>query len=283
MKLNVRVGICAALAVFAALAIAQGAAAQSGNDSQARPPVAKADIDIVKRARQILDSPEKWNRNDNRNCPDAEKTFSLYCALEKATDEVNGNFAHRGAAMQEARFVIDEDLAPNNSYQHRLMNYNNDPKTTFADVGKFFDLLQARILKRLVEQDANPQRASAQPAVPQITQTDIEVVKKVEEILDSPMKWDRASTQQCVAEAKTFGLYCAFASASIAVMGKFDDDAPGINEARALISRTAPNAAKYTARLVNYNNDPSVAFADVQKLLKTVEENLTKRMAVPGK
>jgi hypothetical protein len=30
----------------------------------------------------------------------------MYCALEKAPDEISGNFAHRGAAMQEARFVI---------------------------------------------------------------------------------------------------------------------------------------------------------------------------------
>ena len=77
---------------------------------------------------------QKWNRADNRNCPETAKTFSLYCALEKATVEKSGNFEHRGAAMQEARFVI-EQVAPNlNRYQHRLMDYNNDPTTTFADV-----------------------------------------------------------------------------------------------------------------------------------------------------
>jgi hypothetical protein len=30
-------------------------------------------------------------------------------ASEKATDELSGSFEHRGAAMQEARFVIDEN------------------------------------------------------------------------------------------------------------------------------------------------------------------------------
>jgi hypothetical protein len=30
--------------------------------------------------------------------------------LEKVTNEVTGKFEHRGAAMQEARFVIDEEL-----------------------------------------------------------------------------------------------------------------------------------------------------------------------------
>src|SRR5271169_3879297 len=87
-------------------------ALKAQNDSQARPTVTKADVRIVQRAREILNSPEKWNRADNRDCPATAKTFSLYCALEKATDEVSGNFEHRGAAMQEARFVI-EDVAPN--------------------------------------------------------------------------------------------------------------------------------------------------------------------------
>jgi hypothetical protein len=119
------------------------------NDSEVRPPVTKADLEIVRRAAKILDSPSKWNRADSRVCPKGAKTFSLYCALEKATDEVSGNFAHRGAAMQEARFVIDE-IAPNrNSYEHRLMGYNNDPTTTFADLEKVFRLLEERLAKRL--------------------------------------------------------------------------------------------------------------------------------------
>lgn len=135
----------------------QAVAAQSQDNSRSRPPVSKSDIEIVERARQILSSPEKWNRADNRICPDSATEFSLYCALEKATHDVTADFAHRGAAMQEARFVIDGDLAPRNKYQHRLMNYNNDPKTTFVDVQRFFDLLQAKIERRLNAQKANSQ------------------------------------------------------------------------------------------------------------------------------
>jgi hypothetical protein len=54
--------------------------------------------------------------------------------------------------MQEARFVIDEVLAKGNRFEHRLMDYNNDPKTTFADVQKFFTLIEERIKKRLATQ-----------------------------------------------------------------------------------------------------------------------------------
>jgi hypothetical protein len=121
------------------------------DNPDAAPPVSEQDIRIVERARTILSSPDKWNRADNRRCPKAATTFSLYCALEKATAEVTGGFQHRGAAMQQARFVIDEDLARGNHYDHRLMNFNNDPKTTFADTRKFWDLLEQRIRRQLKE------------------------------------------------------------------------------------------------------------------------------------
>src|SRR5437868_13477048 len=120
-----------------------------GGPSDANPQVSMSDIRIVRRASEILNSPAKWNRADNRECPATRTTYSLYCALEKATKEISKNFEHRGAAMQQARFVIDEDLAKGNRYQHRLMDYNNDPKTTFADVQRFFALLEERIKKRL--------------------------------------------------------------------------------------------------------------------------------------
>ena len=121
------------------------------DDPNVRPPVTHADVQIVQRARQMLNSPDKWNRADTRDCPADAKTFSLYCALEKATNEVSGKFEHRGAAMQEARFVID-DIAPNaKKYNHRLKDYNNDPTTTFADIQTFFQLLEQRITVRLKE------------------------------------------------------------------------------------------------------------------------------------
>ena len=147
MKLKIFVIVACLLTVGVSPLCAQAPA--NVPSSQSRPPVTEGDVRIAVRAREILNSPEKWNRADNRVCPTNQATFSLYCALEKATEEVSKNFEHRGAAMQEARFVIDEVLARGNHYEHRLMNYNNDPKTTFADVQRFFDLLEQRIKERL--------------------------------------------------------------------------------------------------------------------------------------
>lgn len=148
------------LAIFVILA-ATSLSAQNGKFSgpaDANPPVSRNDIRIVHRARKILNSPAKWNRADNRECPAAQTTYSLYCALEKATEEISKKFEHRSAAMQQARFVIDDDLARGNHYHHRLMDYNNDPKTTFADVQKFFALLEQRIKQQLDTQQSRAGR-----------------------------------------------------------------------------------------------------------------------------
>ena len=148
------VGIFFCVTILGAQTPAGNAGSSPADDPEARPPVTRADIRIVRRARNILGSPSKWNRADNRVCPPEAATFSLYCALEKATDEVTGNFEHRSAAMQEARFVIDE-IAPNrNQYQHRLMDYNNDPTTKFSDIQRALRLLEDRIARRLKEQSA---------------------------------------------------------------------------------------------------------------------------------
>ena len=146
---SVRVLLFFLVFVLPSFAHAQGTAAQSAvDDSKVRPPVTKTDLQIVKRAREILDSQSKWNRADNRVCPAEAKTFSLYCALQMATVEVGGKAEHRGAALQEARFVIDE-IAIDRNYEHRLMNYNNDPRTTFADIQEVLRITESLITLRL--------------------------------------------------------------------------------------------------------------------------------------
>lgn len=93
----------------------------------------------------------------------------------------------------------------------------------------------------------------------------------------APAKWDRVSKTDCKPDAKTFTLYCAFQAASIAVTGNPHYDGQAVQEVEQLVKRTAPNVERYNDRM-NYNNDPGVTFQDVQKLLKTVETNLEKRM-----
>lgn len=260
------------LSIAAVLAL--GVSAQSPPDNpDAKPPLIKADLQIVQRAREILDSPAKWNRADNRVCPEAAKTFSLYCALETATSEVMGHFEHRGAAMQETRFVIDE-LAPHANYEHRLMGYNNDPHTTFPDIQKAFDMLEARISNRLEEERLIA--AANQHRLPLVTKADLQIIRRVRQMLDSPSKWNRADTQDCPADANTISLFCALKASIVEVNGKFGGNEAAMRQTRRVISESAPNCDKYQALLTDYNNDPTVTFADIQKLLQIVEEYLAK-------
>jgi len=123
-----------------------------------KPPIVQMDLRIARRAMEILDSPAKWNRADTRvcrikqcksGCLTKAKTFSLYCALEKATDELTNEFQHRGAVMQAARFVVDEVATNRQDFQHRLQGYSNDPSTTFADIQRVLRLTENRISKQL--------------------------------------------------------------------------------------------------------------------------------------
>ena len=127
---------------------AAAVAASGGDDPDARPPVTPADLDIVRRARAILASPAVWNRADKRECPPTAQTFSIYCALEKATRDAGRTFEHRGAALQEVRFVIDE-ITTDRTYEHRLMDYNNDPRTTLAEVQQVLRVAAELIALRL--------------------------------------------------------------------------------------------------------------------------------------
>ena len=246
------------------------------DNPNARPVTQKSDLEIVKRAKQILDSPSKWNRADNRECPAGAKTFSLYCALQIATNELTGKSEHRGAALQEARFVIDE-LTKKKNYEHRLMGYNNDPTTTFSDIQEVLRIVETRLTTRLKADAPKTEVTTVPSAEPTVAKTDIEILKRARQILDSPSKWSRSRNQECPTEAKTFNLYCTLVKAATEVKGEFDDTSASIREVRHVIDEIAPNRKDYRARLIDYNEDPTTTFEDIRKLLQFVEERLIKR------
>ena len=136
------------LSIALILVTLYGCARSAEDDSNVRPPITELDLRIVRRAEQILSSEAVWNRADDRIFRPEATTFSLYTALEKATLEVGGKFTHREAAMQEARFTIGE-IAPKRHYDHRLMDYNNDRETTFADIKRVLALTETNIAKKL--------------------------------------------------------------------------------------------------------------------------------------
>lgn len=92
-----------------------------------------SDVAIVDRAMEILRDEQSWRRAGDRSCEAEGPTVNLYCALRRASIEVTGEFKHRSAALQQVRFAIERQR-PGVEYAHRLMDYNNDPSTSFEDL-----------------------------------------------------------------------------------------------------------------------------------------------------
>lgn len=113
-------------------------------DASAEVKANSLDRRILVRAEAILSTEEVWNRSDNRKCPQDATSWSLYCAMERATMEVTGGFQHRRPALELVRAIVDERCAGRH-YHHWLMDYNNDRTTTLADVQSLFKEALARM------------------------------------------------------------------------------------------------------------------------------------------
>lgn len=95
------------------------------------------DLKIIQRADSILSDSSKWNKQDDRECEDdiANKKYSFYCALYKASVDIAGEYIHRRPAMQIVRFTL-EKYENGRVKEHRLMDWNNHPDTKFEEVKK---------------------------------------------------------------------------------------------------------------------------------------------------
>lgn len=100
-------------------------------------PPNELDREIVRHAAALLASESVWNRADTRVCATTDTKWSIYCAMRQATIEVTGAFHHRRPALQVVRQIVDKRTATKD-YNHRLMDYNNDPSTRLEDVRTLF-------------------------------------------------------------------------------------------------------------------------------------------------
>lgn len=115
--------------------------------------VDEQDVAILDRAAAILSGPVLWDRADDRICGADDSTFSLFCAPQRASEEVSGSYEHRRTALQEVRFAI-EDLRPGVEYDHRLRDFNNEARTTFAEIKMVLSTARTRVADRLARQRA---------------------------------------------------------------------------------------------------------------------------------
>jgi hypothetical protein len=139
-------------ALGALVGLALGCAAPPGPERLAAErrdqPVDENDLRILERASAILSTEARWNRADDRDCPPRALAWSLFCALHDASLEVTGVYEHRRVCLQEVRFVV-EDETRGRELEHRLMDWNNLPGTTFADVKRVLGVATERVRARL--------------------------------------------------------------------------------------------------------------------------------------
>ena len=64
--------------------------------------------------------------------------------------EVTGKSDDNSMAMNEARSWITLSPPNRSKYKARLVDYNNDPATSFEDVQKLLQLVEGRLSKQLV-------------------------------------------------------------------------------------------------------------------------------------
>jgi hypothetical protein len=113
-------------------------------------PVTVEDLRILEKADAFLKDEAAWNRKDDRQCEDdkASGKWSLSCALDVACIEVLGEYDHTRAALQEARFVVEE-ITAGRQFEGRLMGFNNLPETRFEDIKRVLRLARERVAARL--------------------------------------------------------------------------------------------------------------------------------------
>lgn len=145
-------------------AYAQSASAPAPRDKFGDPaqyetrnlPVTVDDLETLERATALLQDEAAWNRNDDRQCADDEAADkrSLFCALQRASADVYGSHDpnriadHRRVALQEVRFAVEE-ATRGRELSHRLMDFNNLPETTLADIQRVLAQATERVRARL--------------------------------------------------------------------------------------------------------------------------------------
>ncbi|HVT38616.1 MAG TPA: hypothetical protein VHE78_06220 [Gemmatimonadaceae bacterium] len=200
--------------------------------------------------------------------------------------------------MYEARQVVD--LVTTRKYPERLIGYNNDSTTTFADVQAFFHLLQERLVTQgttdLAQSSDDVEieiytggvgvirtyagwfpvsgftaqasilrfRIDTSRQVPP-SALDRAILQRAAAIIATDSVWNRADNRKCLPSATTWSIYCAEERASIEVTGGFHHRRPAMELVREIIDERS-KAKSYPHRLMGYNNDPSTHLADVRTL-----------------
>jgi len=185
-------------------------------------------------------------------------------------------------------------------YDDFLVDYNNDPSTTFADVQALFKALEERVIKRgaadldgaaedveievyeggagvirtyrgwfavagFALQGSSPRfQIDLKGEVPP-NDLDRQIIQRAAALIATEDVWNRADNRRCPAGARTVSIHCADRQATIEVTGGFHHRRPALELVRVIIEERTRDK-KYNHRLMDYNNDSTTTLADVKSL-----------------
>ncbi|HEY2382979.1 MAG TPA: hypothetical protein VGK48_17520 [Terriglobia bacterium] len=200
--------------------------------------------------------------------------------------------------MYEARQVVN--VVTTKKYSARLVDYNNDPETTFADLQKFFRLVEDRVRTQgaadldkstddieieiytggtgvartyvgwfpisgfSVSNSAIRFQLDGKQEVPP-NAVDREILQRAATIITSDAVWNRADDRKCPATATTWSIYCAVERAQLDVVGAFHHRRPAGELVREIVEARTKDRS-YLHRMMDYNNDPATHLSDVRSL-----------------
>jgi len=200
--------------------------------------------------------------------------------------------------MRAARQSIDATTTK--KYSSRLVDYNNDPETTFADLQKLFGTIEERVLSQAAaDLDRSAEdveieiygdgagvvrteygwfpvshftavggsiafRFDVTHEVPP-NAVDREILQRAARIISSNAAWNRADDRTCPATATTWSIYCAVERAQLDLLGAFHHRRPAGELLREIVDART-KGRPYHHRMMDYNNDPTTQLSDVKSL-----------------
>jgi hypothetical protein len=200
--------------------------------------------------------------------------------------------------MIEARQVLNVVTTKKDSA--RLIDYNNDPETTFADLQKFFRMVEDRVLTQgaadfdkstddveieiytggtgvartyagwfpiygfSVSDGAIRFQLGGKQELPP-NAVDREILERAATIITSEAVWNRADDRNCPATATAWSIYCAVERAQLDVVGAFHHRRPAGELVREIVEARTKDRT-YQHRMKDYNNDPTTNLSNVKSL-----------------
>jgi len=89
------------------------------------------EVKIVEHTMKLIESAERWNKNDNRIC-ETNNSYSLFCALYQSSISIDGEYRHLRPAVKFVRDAI-QDKYPK-KYDHVLVDFNNAEEISIKEL-----------------------------------------------------------------------------------------------------------------------------------------------------